>query len=137
MLKTLVLDNPIKINGEEVKELTYDANEISAKQFSEACSRAAGSLGSREGFSPVTLRENDYSLHLYLGFMSIIAVNPKIDINDLERVKGFDVSKIADIGLLFTLRTSEAASEGNNSDVQLENTADTITPVLQRSENLD
>ena len=125
MKDTLYLDNPILINGKQVKELTYDAREITAVQFSEACAMSA-SLEKTKTVS-FKMRENDYALHLYLGFMAIIAVNPDIDVSDLERVKGLDVNRIANIGLVFTLGRLGGDSEESNSDEQSENTADTST----------
>lgn len=113
---TLVLDNPILINGKEVKELTYDAQEITAEQFSIACAKSAAVDKSRA----VTLKakENDYALHLYLGMMAVVAVNPDIDISDLERVKGFDVLDLTNIGTFFIVRKSVEPSEESNSGEQ-------------------
>lgn len=116
MKKTLTLDMPITIDGKQVKELTYDALEITAQQFSEACARSSA-LDKNKTFS-FKMRENDYALHLYLGMMAVVAVNPSIDISDLERIKGNDVLKLSDIGMLFILRRSEATSGENNSDEQ-------------------
>ena len=125
MSKKLNLLTPIKINGKEVTELTYDVTKISCEQFSEACAKSAA-LDKTKAFT-FKLRENDYALHLYLGFMSIIAVNPEIDLTDLERISGFDLLNIADIGMLFTLRRSGATSEENTSESLSENTADIST----------
>lgn len=125
MSNKIKLQEPIIINGKQVQELTYDALQITAGQFSEACARSAA-IDKNKSFS-FKMRENDYSLHLYLGMMAIIAVNPEIDITDLERIKGFDVLAIADVGMLFTLRRSVVTSTENNSDAQLENTANTTT----------
>lgn len=116
MSNKIMLQEPITINGKQVKELTYDALQITAQQFSEACARSSA-IDKNKSFS-FKMRENDYSLHLYLGMFAIIAVNPDIDITDLERIKGFDVLAIADIGMLFTLRRSVAPSEESNSDEQ-------------------
>ena len=110
MKKTLKLENPIQINGKPVSELTYDAQEITAALFSEACARSAGS-----GKTAAKVRQTDYVLHLYLGMMAVIAVNPDIDIADLERCRGYDTLALADIGMFFTLRKSEAASGESNS----------------------
>ena len=126
MKDTLTLENPILINGKEVSELTYDAKEITALQFSEACARSAA-LDKTKTFA-VKMRENDYALHLYLGFMAIIAVNPDIDVSDLERMKGQDINRAANIGLLFTLGRLGGALQEKNSDAPSENTADTSTP---------
>lgn len=122
---TLVLDNPIIINGKEVKELTYDPQEITAEHFSIACAKSA----SLEKTKTLTLKvkENDYALHLYLGMMSIIAINPDIDVSDLERIKGFDVLSLTNIGHFFTLRKRAVPSEENSSDERSENTASTST----------
>ena len=122
---TLILDNPIMINNEEVKELTYDPQEITAEHFSIACAKSSALDKTRS--VTLKLKENDHALHLYLGMMAIIAVNPKIDVTDLERIKGFDVLSLTNIGAFFTLRREAAVSEENNSDEQSENTASTST----------
>lgn len=115
---TLILDNPITINGAEVKELTYDPQEITAEQFSMACAKSAA-LDKTKSFT-FKAKENDYSLHLYLGMMAVIAVNPAIDVSDLERIKGFDVLDLTNIGTFFIMRrlaapSTESAS-GNSSE---------------------
>ena len=126
MKDTLTLENPILINGKEISELTYDAKEITALQFSEACARSAA-LDKTKTFA-FKMRENDYALHLYLGFMAIIAVNPDIDVSDLERMKGQDINRTANIGLLFTLGRLGGALQEKNSDAPSENTADISAP---------
>lgn len=120
---TLVLDNPIQINGQQVKELTYDPQEITADLFSVACAKSSAVDKSRS----VTLRlkENDHALHLYLGMMAIIAVNPGIDVSDLERIKGFDVLSLTNIGAFFTLRRQAVPSEESSSEEHSVNTANT------------
>lgn len=129
---TLVLDNPIQINGQTVKELTYDPQEITAEHFSIACAKSS-SLEKTRTVS-LKLKENDHALHLYLGMMAVIAVNPGYDISDLERVKGFDVLSLSNIGAFFTLRKEVAVSEETSSGEHSENTANTST---QASENSD
>ena len=135
MSNTIKLMEPITINGKKVSELTYDALQITAQQFSEACARSAA-IDKNKTFS-FKMRENDYSLHLYLGMMAIIAVNSEIDITDLERIKGFDVLAIADIGMLFTLRRSAAPSVASNSAEQSENTANTTTAASETPNEKD
>ena len=120
---TLILDNPIQINGQTVKELTYDPQEITAELFSVACARSSA-LDKTRSVS-LKLKENDHALHLYLGMMAVIAVNPGIDVTDLERIKGFDVLSLTNIGAFFTLRREAAVSEADSSDEQSENTAST------------
>lgn len=125
MSEILKLDQPIMINGKQCKEFKYNALEITADQFLEACQRAAANDKSKT----VTLKqkENDYVLHLYLGMAAVIACNPEVSFEDLERVKGFDTLKLTDIGWLFILRTSGGTSKENSSDVPLENTAEFST----------
>lgn len=120
---TLILDNPIQINGQTVKELTYDPQEITAEHFSIACAKSSALDKTRS--VTLKLKENDHALHLYLGMMAVIAVNPGIDVTDLERVKGFDVLSLTNIGAFFTLRREAAVSEADSSDEQSENTAST------------
>ena len=129
-INTLVLDNPILINNVEVSELTYDATQITAEQFSVACAKSAALDKARA----VTFKakENDYALHLYLGMMAVISVNPQYTVEDLERVKGFDVLDLTNIGTFFIMRRSAVPSEQNSSDEQSEDTADSST---QASEN--
>lgn len=129
---TLVLDNPILINGKEVKELTYDPQEITAEQFSIACAKAA----SMEKTKTLTLKvkENDHALHMYLGMMAIIAVNPEIDVSDLERIKGFDILDVTNIGTFFILRRQAEPSEETRSGEPSETTVSTLTQASENSE---
>lgn len=133
MEKKITLRKPIEINGRKVTELTYDAEEITNDMFLQACAQSA-ELSKTKTIS-LKVRENDYALHLYLGYMAIIAVNPDIDIMDLQRIKGEDILQIVDIGLLFTLRRSEETSEESNSDEQSGNTAELSSPASENSDS--
>lgn len=127
---TLVLENPILINNKEVSELTYDPQEITAEQFSIAAAKSSA-MDKTKSFT-FKFKENDHALHLYLGMMAIIAVNPDIDVSDLERIKGFDVLSLTNIGHFFTLRRQAAVSEESNSEEHSENTANTSTQVSEK-----
>ena len=127
---TLILENPILINGKMVSELTYDPQEITAAQFSTACAKSAA-LDKSKAIT-LKVKENDYALHLYLGMMAIIAVNTEIDVTDLERVKGFDVLSLTNIGTFFTLRKQAVPSEDTSSDEPSENTANTSTQTSEK-----
>lgn len=118
-MKTLKLDNPIKINGAEVTELTYDANEITGLLFGEADARrqlatASRVTNTRTGVVPTA--ELDYTFHLYLGYAAVVAVNPAISFEDLERAKGDDARQLMGIGRNFMLGKSEEPSTESNSD---------------------
>jgi len=131
MLKgTIVLRNPITINGKTVKELTYDANEITSAMFAEADARKMLASGAKSGNLSGAV-ELDYGLHLYLGFAAIIAVNPGIDFTDLERIKGPDVMQVMKVGRNFII--SSAASEEDSSDEQSEITPELSTHQSQTS----
>lgn len=129
---TLVLDTPIKISGKEVSELTYDPQEITAEQFSIACAKSAA-MDKSKSFTFKT-KENDYALHLYLGMMAVIAVNPDIDISDLERIKGFDVLDLTNIGTFFIMRKQAVLSPVSNSAEPSANTENTSTQASTTSE---
>lgn len=132
MKKTVKLDFPIKINGKDVAEMTYDASKISVEQFLQASMKSAD-MSKSQSFN-FKLKENDYALHMYLGFMAVIAVNPDISLEDMERVSGADVLKFADIGMLFTYRKLGGASEDSSSDEQSETIPATSTQAEQTSE---
>lgn len=119
MIKTLTLDNPLKINGAEVTELTYDTNEISALHFAEADARRQLATVSRISGKKVGLTataELDYTMHLYLGIMAVIAVNPSYAVEDLERVKGDDTRQLMGIGRNFIMGKSGGDSTANSSE---------------------
>lgn len=114
-MEKLTLSNPITINGEKVKTLTYDTGAITVGMFAEAealklratTHKAGGSAGATE---------LDYSMHAYLAMMAIIAVNPDIDVTDLERISGPDVMELVRIGRNFTTSRSAAPSEQSDSE---------------------
>lgn len=125
-MKTLTLKNPIKIDGKDVKELTYDINEIDALLFAEADAKKKAATGMKTmSLSPAA--EFDPGLHLYLGFAAIIAVNRNIDFADLERMKGKDTMEVMKIGRNFMLSSEEDLQE-NDSDEHSETTPESTTP---------
>lgn len=122
----LTLKNPIKIDGKDVKELTYDINEIDALLFAEADAKKKAATGMKTmSLSPAA--EFDPGLHLYLGFAAIIAVNRNIDFADLERMKGKDTMEVMKIGRNFML-SSEEDSQESDSDEHSETTPESTTP---------
>ena len=141
MKNTLVLDNPILINGKTVEMLTYDPNEITALQFADADAHRMLSTSSRNGkgssgFSNAT--ELDYTFHLYLGIMAVVAVNPEYDVSDLERAKGDDVRQLMGIGRNFMLgRAGVSASADEISGAASETTPAHTTSRPQSSKTSD
>lgn len=131
MKDTLVLQNPILINGKTVKSVTYDPDEITAVQFAEADARKMRASGSKGG-NLSGAAELDYSLHLYLGFAAIVAVNPEYDISDLERIKGADVMGVMKIGRNFIIKSGKQSPD-DDSDEQSETMPEPSTPQSQSS----
>lgn len=128
---TLVLKNPIKIDGKEVTEVTYNSNEIDGILFATAEAKKKSSAGLKNT-SIAPAAEFDFGLHLYLGFAAIIAVNPSYDFSDVERIKGKDVVKIMAIGRNFMLG-SEKEQQESDSDEPIETTPESTTPALPTS----
>lgn len=118
-METLKLRNPIKINGKEVKKLTYDVNEITVEAFIEAELRKFNA-GSKKGVNAAAM-EMDYSMHLQLGFAAIVAVNADIDYSDLNRLKGYDLISVARIGRSFTTPSAEQESTADLPENTSEN----------------
>lgn len=130
-MECIKLRNPVLINNKHVKELTYDANEITPAGFAEAEYRKSRANGSKGAPSSAAV-ELDYSLHLYLGFAAILAVNPEYDFSDLERIKGADVMEVMKVGRNFII-DSVADSMDDESENVSETTPESITPERQSS----
>lgn len=106
MKKTLTLKNAIMVNNSEIKELEYDADEITAIMFTEAESRRKSAAGKSSNTAQVA--EMDTGLHLYMGFAAILAVNPALDFSDVERMHGVDLVDVMRIGRNFLLKLAES-----------------------------
>lgn len=130
MNNTLKLRRPILINGVEVSELTYNAEEITNDLFLTACMKSSIKGNDMNGS---VVRELNTALHLQLGKAAIIAVNPSYDWGDLDRIKGFDLNNLCNIGLVFIRGASEEPSEENSSEKQSANTPESTTQVPQNS----
>ena len=129
---TLHLKNPILINGKVITEVTYDSNEIDGILFATAESKRKAAAG-RKDFSIAPAAEFDFSLHLYLGFAAIVAVNPSYDFSDLERMKGHDVVEVMGIGRNFMLTSEEKAQTESDSGEPTETTPESTTPARPTS----
>lgn len=125
----LKLKNPVEIDGKKVSELIYDEEEITSILFAQAEAKRKTAAGIRN-ISVTPSAEFDFGLHLYLGFAAIIAVNPKIDWSDLERIKGRDVVNVMGIGRNFMLK-SESEQTVNESGEQPETMQESTTQAQQ------
>lgn len=115
------LSNPIEIDGKTCTSLTYDTDELTVAQFS-----AAEAHAKKQAQKVVSIAEFDYTMHFYLAAYAVIAVNPTIDITDLERVKGRDIMKFVEVGRFFTMSSDE--QEESTSDEQSETTHESSQP---------
>lgn len=120
MADTIFLSKPLKINGINVTDLTYDTNEITVEQFNQA-DIMSHEKATKTGKVSSLVAETDVTFALYLGFFAIIAVNPDIDIMDLERITGKDLWKIAQIGRLFFSTSAEEEEEEESEDSEADN----------------
>lgn len=128
---TLLLKNPIKIDGKEVTAVTYDSNEIDGILFATAEAKKKAAAGMKNTtIAPAA--EFDFGLHLYLGFAAIIAANPTYDFSDVERIKGRDTVKVMAIGRNFMLASDKEQQE-NDSDEHTETTPESTTQAQQSS----
>lgn len=110
---TINLLKPLLVNGKEIKVLKYDFEEIDIVTFKQANAFASRVPGlSMDG--TVQIMENDYNIHLYLGFAAVAAVNPDITIRDLERIKGVDLNVIQEKGRNFTMGYVVARLDSSN-----------------------
>lgn len=137
MKSTLILNNPIQIDGNAVKALTYDPEEVTCELFAQAESQKLRATGGAARNAIPGALELDYTFHVCLGHAAIIAVNPDIDFEDLKRIKGSDVRKIMTIGRNFTKPGSEEPSAENDSGEQSEITPEPSTLPPETSNNDD
>lgn len=130
MKDTLELRKPLIINGAEKKELTYDIEEITPALFAQADALKKQAAGQKSvAVTPAV--EFDFALHIFLGFAAIIAINPEITFEDLDRMKGFDLMSVNAIGRNFTLKVE--GSQESNSDTCSETTPEPSTAALPSS----
>ncbi|AYO30255.1 phage tail assembly protein [Biomaibacter acetigenes] len=94
-METLKLSKPIMINGEEVTELPYDFENLTAKDKLNASKKmkAAG--------IPLSIPETDPDYHLYLFAEAVCKVNSAIDITDIMRMSAKDADKAASLARSF------------------------------------
>lgn len=127
---TITLVKPVLINGAQVTEMNYDTDEIDAELYAQAEAHKMKASGSKGGNLAGAV-ELDYSLHLYLGFAAVIAVNPSYTFEDMERIKGKSLREFSKIGRGFFI--GSGSSEADSSDEQLETTPEPSTPARQNS----
>lgn len=119
MKQKLELRQSVMINGKTYKELEYDFEELTCEDYTTAATYADSKTfrASQSGKPNATIMEQNISFHMYLGMMAVVAVNRElIDIADMERIKGYDLVKITQVGRNFIAGRSEEPSDQSNSE---------------------
>ena len=104
-VKKLVLAKSIKINGEEVKELSYDLENFTARDKMEAGKKYRNDGGM------VSVQELDSDYHLYLFAQAVSKVDKSVDITDILRLNAKDSTKAGNIVRNFFFIDSEESQE--------------------------
>ena len=121
-IEKITLRKPLLINGEYRKELTYDIDELDINRITKAEGLKA-KIGGQDTVGTISIAQTDYALHICIGMHAIMAVNSDIEVEDLQRLKGYDLTKLAAIGQRFFIEPVE--QEQATSSEQQEDTQDT------------
>ena len=97
----LTLRKPIMINGNEAKELTYDFENMTARDKLNAGRRIKA-----DGI-PVSVEEIDTDYHMYLFAAAVVKANPEMDISDVLRISAKDIQNGASLARDFFYIDSE------------------------------
>lgn len=108
-IEKLVLSKPIKINGEEYKELPYDLENFTARDKMEAGKKYRNDGGM------ISVQELDSDYHVYLFAQAVAKVDKKVDITDILRISGKDATKAGNIVRSFFFIDSEESQENTQT----------------------
>ncbi len=125
-IEKITLRKPLLVNGVNRKELTYDIEELTSNHIARAEGLKAKE-GGKDTIGTITIAQTDYSLHIAIGKQAVIAVNPEISEEDLARVKGYDLTKLAAIGQRFFIEPEEQ-EQATSSEPQEDTQDTTIAP---------
>ena len=123
-IEKITLSRPLLVNGENLKELTYDIEELSINHIAKAEGLKA-KIGGKDIVGSITIAQADYALHICIGMQAVMAVNPDISEEDLQRLKGYDITKLANVGARFFIAPAE--QEQVTSSEQPEDTQNITT----------
>lgn len=116
-METIKLSRPLKVNGTDYRELQCDLDAITVDDFATAEKRS-----DEKKNGSVSVVETDYTFHLYLGMEGIMKAMPEMDIADLERLTGRDLTKVMAAGRFFFFGSEDEDSTGESSDEPSEST---------------
>lgn len=135
MRQKIELRQPVMINGKNYKELEYDFEELTCEDYTTAATYADSKAlrASQSGKPNASIMEQNISFHMYLGMIAVVAANRElIDIADMERIKGYDLVEITQVGRNFITGRSEEPSDRNNLEKPSEVTPASTTPELKK-----
>ncbi|MDE5697626.1 MAG: early nodulin 20 (N-20) [Lachnospiraceae bacterium] len=135
MRQKLELRQPVVINGKNYKELEYDFDELTCEDYTMAATYADSKAfrASQNGKPNAAIMEQNISFHMYIGMAAVVAANRElIDIADMERIKGYDLIKITQIGRNFIAGRSAEPSAQNSLERQSEVTPESTTQELKK-----
>lgn len=116
----ITLIKPVLINGVEVKEMSYDFEEITVEQFAQADAYKNQAqltvTNATKKASFAVAPQFDQTLQFYYAAFAILAVNQNWDIEDIRRIKGMDVMRLQTLGANFI--AASVAEAQSNSDAQ-------------------
>lgn len=124
-IQTIKLRKPLLVNGIEKNELKYDIEELTIGRIAKA-EGMKSKIGGVDLAAKFTLAQTDYPLQICIGMQAILAVNPDIAEEDLMRIKGHDLTKVATIGTSFFIEPEEE-SEAKTSEKLQEDTQNITT----------
>lgn len=101
----LVLKKPLKVNGEELKELPFDFEELTAKDLH----KISKDLKSRG--IPVTVLALDYEYQLSTFAEAVKKANRDVTMNDILRLSAHDAMKATGLARSFLLAADPASVE--------------------------
>ena len=125
----LKLSKPLCVNGQELTELSYDIEALTVTDILEAGrNRAKASNGVDTSQKAV---EVDTDLHVYVAMQAIIKQNPQIDINDLKRLSGAEVSHLIKVGRSFFMKSATVVRSETSAEQQAPTQEDTTAQNLE------
>lgn len=96
-MKKIQLSYPIKINGKRVSELTFDETSVTGVLLAAADKAYLRMMNGEVAGMPSL----DPTYQMYVGFASVLAVNPQYTFEDLQNLRWTDCGVFQQIGLRF------------------------------------
>ena len=112
-MQKITLKNPIKVDGKEVKELSFDTDLFSIEDLERANKKLA-----KLNKNAMFVQETDPDYHFILACVIAEKTSANISAEDLRRLKGSDLIQLQRLGRDFLLESVTQQQE--TSDVESE-----------------